>query len=94
MQIVSFPKSEYPNGKLKNAQRYIVNVAEGILGNVTLTGTLTEKDADNWQAPQATVCCAYQPTAECALAAFRQAATEIGGYTLNENYIAGLFEEE
>ena len=94
MQIVSFPKSEYPNGKLKNAQRYTASVSNGVILGVALIGALTEKDEETWEAPRAEVSCSNPATVENGLAAFRQAATEIGGYTLNENYIAGLFEEE
>jgi len=94
MQIVFFAKSDNPTGRLKNAERYGYSVSNGMLLGVSLIGTLTEKDEETWQAPRAEVSLCVPANADNAVAAFRQAATEIGGYPINENYIRAVFEDE
>ncbi len=93
MQVVCFTKSEYPNGKIKNAERYTVSVANGVILGVALVGALTERDEETWEAPRAEVSASAPATAENALALFRQAASDIGGYAVNETYVAMLFDE-
>jgi len=94
MQIVCFPKSEYPTGKLKNAQRYTCSVSNGVILGVALIGSLIEQDDDSWQAPRAEVSASCPATADNAISLFHQAANEIGGYTINEAYIRMLFDED
>lgn len=93
MQIVCFSKAEYPTGKLKNAERYSASVANGVILGVALVGTLVERDEETWEAPRAEVSATAEATADNALALFRQAADEIGGYALNEAYIRMLFDD-
>lgn len=93
MQTVCFSKAEYPNGKLKNAERYSASVANGVILGVALVGTLVEKDEATWEAPRAEVSATAEATAENALALFRQAASEMGGYVVNEAYVRMLFED-
>ena len=93
MQIVCFSKAEYPNGKLKNAERYSASVANGVILGVALVGTLVERDEETWEAPRAEVSSTVEATADNALSLFRQAANEIGGYDLNEAYIRMLFDD-
>ena len=93
MQTVCFSKAEYPNGKLKNAERYSASVANGVILGVALVGTLAERDEETWEAPRAEVSATAEATADNALSLFRQAATEIGGYAVNEAYVRLLFDD-
>lgn len=94
MQTVCFSKTEYPNGKLKNAERYSASVANGVILGVALVGTLAERDGETWEASRAEVSATAEATAENALALFAQAAREIGGYAVNEAYVRMLFDAE
>lgn len=93
MQVVCFSKSEYPKGKIKNAERYTCSVSNGVILGVALVGALTEKDDETWEANRAEVSASAPATAENALALFRQAADELGGYAVNEAYVSMLFDE-
>lgn len=94
MQVVCFRKSEYPAGALKNAQRYECSVANGVILGVALVGALADHDEETWQAPRAEVASSCPATADNALALFRKAASDIGGYAVNEAYVRALFDED
>ncbi len=94
MQVVCFKKSDYPAGKLKNAERYECSVANGVILGVALVGALSELDDGTWQAPRAEVASSCPATADNALALFRKAADDVGGYAVNEAYVRALFDED
>lgn len=91
MQVVYFKKSGNPEGKLRNAERYGFSLKDGNLLGISLVGQLVENDEETWKANRAEVSCCNEATARNAIDAFKQAAEEIGGYEIDEDYIRAVF---
>ncbi len=92
--VMFFHKSDYPTGKLKNAERYTCSVDGNMLIGVALIGELTQAEDENmWRANRSEVSLCQPATADVAILAFGQAAAEIG-YEVDEAYIRTMFANE